>query len=140
VLSRDAERSSQTPRPVGACTGFDPHHGLARADEHGVALPLPQAHDVEAVVHTVNEEDVRVPGGAKEASRSAREPYPGMASSVARTSIRLGLDHAHGADRTSHGRDEVRPDEIPRDLQRVTREELARSRAPRKAESTRTRA
>src|SRR5207248_3151178 len=95
---RDAERAREPAEAVGANPFVDADDGLARAHEHRVPLPFAEADDVEAVVHAVDQIDVRVPRRSIERLRALRDPDARVAREILRAAVRLGLDDAHGAD------------------------------------------
>lgn len=81
-----------------------------------MTLPFTQARHIEAIVHPVDEKDVRPSGPAQQRSRSLRQSGPRMASEVAGTSIGLRLDDARD-ERRGAGTDlahEIAPDERAR--------------------------
>jgi hypothetical protein len=117
VGARDRERAREAAGAVGP-----PHRAsyrFRRANEHRVSFPRAVAHDVEAVVHPIDEENVRVALGTEESSRATGQTRARVTREIVRTSVRFGFDDARGADAVGRAVDDVRADERSRDDERV---------------------
>ncbi len=97
LLAREPHRAGEAPRPVESDVRVEAGDRFTGAQEHGVPSPLVGARDVEAFVHSVDEEDVRVPLFAEERARAAGEPRASVAGEVPGPTVGLGLDDAGDA-------------------------------------------
>jgi len=99
VRATEIHRADEARRTVRARAHlfFGAGEHLRRAHEHGVTRSLRVAHDVEALVHAVHEEDVRGARRAEERARSLRESDPRVAREILRPAVRLRLDDARDA-------------------------------------------
>ena len=116
----DGERAAQLARPVGAA--FERRHRLERANQHRRRRIARLAHDVEAVVHAVDQKDVGVAGRAVERLVALGPAEARVAGQILLVHVGLDLDDAPGA-LAVH---EVQPEQLGRDLEARAREERAR--------------
>ena len=100
----------------------------AEQDSTGNRLPTPR-DDVEALVQSVYQVDVRVPNRAEHRPRPLRQTGARMAGQVVWTAVRLGLDDSSYRQAVVGAAAQPCAEQVARDLLCRPREELARQRS-----------
>lgn len=77
------------------------HHWNARdrfegADQHASGLALGLAHEIQTLIHSIDEIDVSIPRRSKDEACSSGRAAPGMGCAIAHAEVRFHLDDASG--------------------------------------------
>ncbi len=97
VHAREAHRARESAWAVEARVLVEAQGRLARPHEHRVSTSRARAGHVEALVHPVDEEHVRVSLRPEQSACPAREPCPRVRRQILGAAVRFGLDDARDA-------------------------------------------
>src|SRR5205085_4505919 len=112
----DVERPADE---AGSGAAADAGAGLERAHQDRLGEALGTGDEVQAVVHAVDEVDVRVPGGAVHDGGPGGEPAPGVGGPVGGTAVGLDLHQPAPAGATVHLADDQLAQEVAGHVQGV---------------------
>ncbi len=128
MRARETHRTRESAWAVEARLVVEAQRRLTPPHEHSVSTSLARAGHVEALVHPVDEEHVRVSLRPEKRARAAREPGPRVRREVLGTTVRFGLDDARDARLAARGSalvHDVATDERAGDHKGVTREPVS---------------
>ena len=120
--ARDAHRACKPPGAVESRSGAEAEGRFARPHQHGMTVTGTTARHVEAIVHSIDEKNVRVPFLSQKRPRAFRQSRTRVASEIARASVGLRLDDARHERRVSASEfmNDEAPDERPRNGRSVS--------------------
>lgn len=118
--------SSRQRNAAAARSKWCPVDNLDRAQQHGVRHSLVPADDVGAVVHTVDQVDVEVPGRPEHDSVARRRPPEGMARRVVESTVGLDLDDPRDDEAVGVLANQPPAEQIGSDLERIASAERPR--------------
>lgn len=122
VAPSDSQRCREAAGARGAA-GAQAFHWLQRPNEHGFPG---SCHDIEAVVHSVDEKDVGVAGRAEHHFRSRRTALGAVAGEIAWPQIGFGLDDAADAARVLSLHNQQLAEEVAGDVDGISSSERSR--------------
>ena len=94
--------------------------GLGSPDEHCLTAAGLARHNIEHLIHPVNQVNVGMPRGTEQNFRVLRAAFGGVGCEVMGTDIGFGLHDARPVFLPANATNEDRPDQVPGELFRIT--------------------
>ena len=113
----DAHRFAEQPRALGSAVGI--LHRLDGPQQHGGRMPFVLRHDIHAVVHAVDHVDVGIPGRTEHDFRPFGESFSRMGGEIMGSEVRLILHNPADAYQAVRWMNEVFPEQLPGDDDRI---------------------